>query len=260
MTLRRLSVLAAALLLQGCIATQRDMLQMQSQMDDLNMNLSTMQKNQADLAVKIDSLSRDLNVFSENIKGVSSQMERLTARLDQMESGLDKRVNAIGKTIQKQQEQVESALLPSKLYNDSYAAFSAKNYDNAAAGFKSYISKYPSGEMAEVACFYLGESHYQKGAWQDAALAYATLLDKYPSSSKAPAARLKYAQSILKFPQDKKAEAVSFLESVVKDFPGSPEAKTAAEQLSKLKPAPKPAPKPAAKPAAKPAPKAPAGK
>ncbi|HBE87859.1 MAG TPA: hypothetical protein DDW67_01790 [Elusimicrobia bacterium] len=247
MRLSGLPVFAAALLLQGCIATQRDMLQMQSQMDDLNMNLSAMQKNQADLAVKIDGLSRDLNVFSENVKGVTTQMERLSGRLDQMETGLDKRVNAIGKTLQKQQEQVESALLPSKLYNDSYAAFSAKNYDNAAAGFKSYISKYPSGEMAEVACFYLGEAYYNKGAWQDAALAYATLLDKYPSSSKAPAARLGYAQALLKFPQDKKAEAVSFLESVVKDFPKSPEAKTAREQLSRLNP---PAPKPAAKPAA----------
>ncbi len=252
MTLHRLTVFAAALLLQGCIATQRDMLQMQSQMDDLNMNLSTMQKNQADLAVKIDSLSRDLNVFSENIKGVSSQMERLSGRLDQMEAGLDKRVNAIGKTIQKQQEQVESALLPSKLYNDAYAAFSAKNYDNAAAGFKSYISRYPSGEMAEVALFYLGESYFNKSAWQDAALAYATLLDKYPSSSKAPAARLRYAQAILQFPQDKKGEAMSFLESVVKDFPKSPEARTAKEQLDKLRPpAPKPAPKPAAPPTRK---------
>lgn len=251
MRLSGLPVFAAALLLQGCIATQRDMLQMQSQMDDLNMNLSSMQKNQADLAVKIDSLSRDLNIFSENVKGVSSQMDRLSARLDQMETGLDKRVNAIGKTIQKQQERVESALLPSKLYNDSYAAFSAKNYDNAAAGFKTYVSRYPAGEMAEVACFYLGESYFNRGDWQDAALAYATLLDKYPSSSKAPAARLRYAQSLLKFPQDKKAEAISFLESVVKDFPGSPEARTAAAQLEKLKPAAKPASKPAAKSPAK---------
>ncbi|MFA6435439.1 MAG: outer membrane protein assembly factor BamD [Elusimicrobiales bacterium] len=228
--------LAAFAPLWGCVATQQDMLQMQSQMDDLNTNISNMQKNQADLALKIDSLSTSLNIFSENLKDITSQMARLSGRLDELDSMMNKRVNAIGATIKKQQEDVESALLPSKLYNDAYNAFLNNSFDGAAAGFKSYLAKFPGGDLAENAYYYLGESLYLKEKWQDAALSYATILDKFPQSQRIPAARLKYALSILRFPEDKKAEALKYLESITRDYPRSQEAGTAKAYIAKLRP------------------------
>lgn len=235
MSLKHLFILPACLLAAGCVATQQDMLQMQSQMDDLNNNLNNMQKNQADLAVKIDRLSSDLNVFSENMKDVTSSIDRLNGRLDELDATMNKRVNAIGASIKKQQEQVETTLLPAKLYNDAYNSFLNNDFDAAVTGFKTYLAKFPTGEMAESAYFHLGESLYLKEKWQDAALSYATVLDKYPKSARIPAARLKYALSILKFPEDKKLEAVSYLESIVRDYPKAPEAGTAKDYIAKLK-------------------------
>jgi len=241
MSFRKLILLApVCLLAAGCVATQQDMLQMQSQMDDLNNNLANMQKNQAELAVKMEDLSKNLNASSESMKDISTQMEKLTGRLDEIDNSMNKRVNAIGQTIKKQQEEVESALLPAKIYNDAYSAFLNNNFEGAAAGFKTYLSKFPAGEMAENSYFYLGESLYLKEHWQDAALAYANVLEKFPKSARVPAARLKYALALLKLPGDKKAEAVSYLQSVVKDFPASQEAKTAKDHLNRLNP-PKPA-------------------
>ncbi|OGS08073.1 MAG: hypothetical protein A2270_03255 [Elusimicrobia bacterium RIFOXYA12_FULL_51_18] len=229
------AVFAAFSPLWGCVATQQDMLQMQSQMDDLNTNINNMQKNQADLAVKIDSLSTSLNAFSETLKDITSQMARLSGRLDELDAMMNKRVNAIGASIKKQQEDVESALLPAKLYNDAYNAFLNNNFDGAGTGFKAYLSKFPGGDQAENAYYYLGESLYLKEKWQDAALSYAMILDKFPRSSRVPAARLKYALSILKFPEDKKAEALKYLESITRDYPKSQEASTAKVYISKLK-------------------------
>ena len=241
MGIKKLILLApVCLLAAGCVATQQDMLQMQSQMDDLNNSLTNMQKNQAELAVKMEDLSRNLNASSESMKDISAQMEKLTSRLDEIDNSMNKRVNAIGQTIRKQQEEVESALLPAKTYNDAYNAFLNNNFDGAAAGFKTYLSKYPAGESAENAYYYLGESLYLKERWQEAALAYANVLEKYPKSARVPAARLKYALSLLKLPEDKKAEAVKYLQSVVRDFPSSQEAKTAKDHLTRLNP-PKPA-------------------
>ncbi len=239
------------LLASGCVATQQDMLQMQSQMDDLNNSLTNMQKNQAELAVKMEDLSRNLNSSSESMKDISVQMDRLTARLDEIDNSMNKRVNAIGQTIKKQQDEVESALLPAKTYNDAYSAFLNNNFDGASAGFKAYLSKYPAGEMAENSYFYLGESLYLKERWQEAALAYANVLEKFPKSGRVPAARLKYAMALLKLPEDKKAEAVKYLQSVVKDFPSSQEAKTAKDHLSRLVPAKAPQKAPAKAPAKK---------
>lgn len=252
MSFRKLILLApACLLAAGCVATQQDMLQMQSQMDDLNNSLANMQKNQAELAVKMEDLSRNLNSSSESMKDISVQMDRLTARLDEIDTSMNKRVNAIGQTIKKQQEEVETALLPAKIYNDAYSAFLNNNFDGAADGFKTYLSKFPSGEMAENSYFYLGESLYLKERWQDGALAYANVLEKFPKSGKVPAARLKYALALLKLGDDKKPEALRYLQSVVKDFPASQEAKTAKDHLNRLNP-PKPAaPKAPAKAPAK---------
>jgi len=228
----------------GCVATQQDMLQMQSQMDDLNNNLNNMQKNQADLAVKIDRLSTDLNVFSEDIKDLFPAMDRLSLRLDDLDAMFNKRVNAIGATIKNQQKVVEKTLLPAKLYNDAYNAFLNNNFDAAGSGFKAYLAKFPSGDMAESSYFHLGESLYLRERWQDAALSYATVLDKYPKSPRIPSVRLKYALSILKFPEDKKPEALKYLESIVRNYPKSPEARTAKDYIAKLKSPKKKSPKP----------------
>jgi tol-pal system protein YbgF len=263
MTLRNklFALLPAALLASGCVATQQDMLQMQSQMDDLNTNLSTMQKNQAELAVKMEDLSKNLNASSENMKDITTQMERLSKQLDDMDTAMNKRVNAIGQTIRKQQENVETELLPAKIYNDAYNAFLNNNFDSAATGFKSYLAKFPNGELTEGAYFYLGEALYLKERWQEAALSYANVLEKFPKSPRIPAARLKYAMALLKLPEDKKSEAAKYLHSVVRDFPASQEASTAKDLISKLspqKPQPQAAPaKPPAHPAAQPV-KAPA--
>ena len=240
---KTLFFLPVCLLAAGCVATQQDMLQMQSQMDDLNNNLSSMQKNQAELAVKMDDLSKNLNISSENMKDISTQMGRLSARLDELDVSMNKRVNAIGQTIRKQQEDVETALLPAKLYNDAYNAYLSNNFDGAATGFKTYLSKFPAGEMAESAYFYLGESFYLKERWQDAALAYANVLEKFPRSERVPAARLKYALALLKLPEDKKSEALKYLQSVIRDFPKSQEADTARDHINRLSP-PKQAPLP----------------
>ncbi len=233
-------ILPLCLLAAGCVATQQDMLQMQSQMDDLNNNLTTMQKNQAELAVKMEDLSKNLNASSESMKDISGQMQKLTGRLDEIDNSMNKRVNVIGQSIKKQQEEMDNALLPSRLYNEAYNAYLGNNFDGAAAGFKGYLSKFPTGEMAESSYFYLGESLYLKEHWQDAALAYATVLEKFPKSVRIPAARLKYALSLLKIGNDKKPEAMRYLHSVVGDFPASQEAKTAKDYLNRLSP-PKPA-------------------
>ena len=221
------------MLLGGCVATQQDVLQVQSQMDNLSETILSMQKNQAELAVKMEELSKDLNASSENMKDISSQMTKLSEQLENLDNSMNKRVNAIGQTIKKQQESVENALLPSKLYNEAYAAFQRDKFDEAITGFKQYLVEFPSGELAEGAYYFLGESLYLKTEWAQAAWSYASLLEKFPKSGRTAAARLKYAQCLLKMPSPKTDEALKYLKSVVRDYPTSPEAETAKAQISK---------------------------
>lgn len=227
-------LIPTAFILSGCVATQHDMLQMQSQMDDLNFSLANMQKNQADLAIKMDDLSQNLNVFSEKMDDVSVQITAFNRSLRLMDSNIGNKVSKLGRNIQRQQDEVNKNLLPAKIYNNAYSSMSNKNYDSAVYGFKKYISKFPEGELAKGAYYNLGESLYAKKKWKDAAISYATLLDKYPKYFRVPSARIKYALSIMKLPENKKDEALRYLKSVVKDYPESAEAKLAKKHITKL--------------------------
>ncbi|MBR2504658.1 MAG: tetratricopeptide repeat protein, partial [Elusimicrobiaceae bacterium] len=106
-------------------------------------------------------------------------------------------------------------------------------YDLAVTGFKLYIEQYPEGENIEQAYIYMGDAYFAQEQAKPAAIAYATVLQKFPESKIIPTARLKYARSII--PLGKTEEAKRYFSSVVQDFGSSPEARLAKEELAKLK-------------------------
>lgn len=219
----------------SCVATQNDMLLLQSQIDDLNANLATMQKNQADLSVKMESLTASLNAFSENMKDLSSDINKLSSKIDEFGNLTDKKINVIGQSIKKQQEEVEKTLLPAKLYSLAMQDFSTKNYDSAIEKFTNYITKYPEGENIQNAYFYLAESLYEKQNYPQAGIFYAKILDKYPDYAKTPTVRLKYAMCLINMKdQSKLDEAHRYLKSIIKDYPSSFEAKAAKDYFKKF--------------------------
>ncbi|MBI4425087.1 MAG: tetratricopeptide repeat protein, partial [Elusimicrobia bacterium] len=135
---------------------------------------------------------------------------------------------------------------PSQIYHAAQMNLGRKDYDLAAQGFDAYVKQYPRGEMVDLALFYLGESRYGAKLWEDAARQYALVLDRFPKSDITPAARLKYAMSLLNLKEPGyRTEARRYLQSIQDDFPSSPEAASAAKLLAEdEKPAaPSPAPK-----------------
>jgi tol-pal system protein YbgF len=230
-------IILPLLFLVGCMATQNDMLLLQSQIDDLNANLSTLQKNQADLALKIDNLNASLNATSENMKDLSSDINKLSAKIDEYNLLTDKKINTIGQEVKKQQEETQKATMPSKLYSSAVSMYSAKDYDNAIKAFGEYINKYPNADNTDNAYFYSAEIFYEQKNYRESAIFYGKLLESYPNHLKTPVIRLKYALSLLNLKdKDKKDEALRYLKSIIKDFPNSNEAKTAKEILNKENP------------------------
>src|SRR5437870_13791529 len=91
--------------LSGCVATQRDMLEVQTQMDDLTekigglqKDINSLQKNQADLAVKIDELNGTLGALNENLTDSRNRMGQLGSKIDDMQAGIGQKVQTLGET------------------------------------------------------------------------------------------------------------------------------------------------------------------
>ncbi|MDX6768622.1 MAG: tetratricopeptide repeat protein [Elusimicrobiota bacterium] len=245
--------------LSGCVATQKDVLdlseqtdELKTQVEDLKKTVGSMQANQADLSVQIKQLREDLAAYTETVKTAMGDMGKLGGKLDELGAQISGKVAQLGQTLsqaqQKGLEEQKAALESAKrevsatdLFVTAEKRLQAKDFAQAAKGFEQYLKDNPKGELVDVATYDLGLAYYGQRAWDKAGRQFAVVLEKFPKSGQTPGARLHYALSLVGLKRSPD-EARAYLESVVADFPRSPEAKEAAAALKKLD---------AAKPAAK---------
>lgn len=219
------------------MATQKDMLILQSQIDDLNANIYTLKKNQADLSLKIDELNRTLTAFSENTKDLSSEMSALSKKIDEYGNLTDKKINQIGKAVSEKNERDEQYTKETTLFYKSLSLYSSKKLDQAIESFKEYILRYPKGENLDSAYFYSGEALFEIKNYKEASIFYARIIASFPSFNKMAYVRLKYAMSLIELKDKAKIdEAIVYLKSIESDFPKSPEAEMAKKLIADIYP------------------------
>ncbi len=256
--LGRGAALGIALALSGCVATQRDVLDLSQQSDDLKTQVeelkktvSSMQANQADLSVQIKQLHEDLTAYSETIKASMGNMDQLSAKLDGMAIQLSGKVAQLGatlsaaqekslaseqKVLQQQKSEIEAQgreTAATQLLLTAEKRLSARDYAQAAAGLEDYLKKFPGGSLTDVATYDLGLAYYGQKRWDKAGLKFAVVLEKYPKSGQTPGARLRYAVCLIRLRKNLD-EARAYLESITADFPKSPEAAEASSALKRL--------------------------
>ena len=228
----------AGSLLSGCLlASQQDMSSLQGQLKSLNATISQMQANQAELANKMDELNQNLSISNENLAQTGNQLTDLSAKLDDITAAI-RPGQATASTADNSEElpvvttKPANAVLPSDLFAEAKNHLDKGSYEAAATGFKLYITKYPQTAQTDQAYMYMGDAYIAAGQTKKGAVAYATLLQQFPKSKLVPAARLKYALSIV--PLGKVDEAKKYLSSVVAEFPNAPEATQAQAELAKF--------------------------
>ena len=115
------------------------------------------------------------------------------------------------------------------LHDSGLASYNARNYQESLRSFTDFTKNYGNHKLAPNAWYYVGESNFQLNRFGDAALAYDTVITKYGTSQRAPAAYLKQALAFSKLGQKDAADAR--LKELIRKFPNSPEA-TRAKQIS----------------------------
>ena len=115
------------------------------------------------------------------------------------------------------------------LYDSGLTSYNARNYQESLRSFTDFTKNYGSHKLAPNAWYYVGESNFQLNRFADAALAYDTVITKYGTSQRAPAAYLKQSLAFSKLGQ--KDAASARLKELIRKFPNSPEA-ARAKQIS----------------------------
>lgn len=119
------------------------------------------------------------------------------------------------------------------LYLKSFDQLKAGKYDEATAGFKAMLAKYPQGNYSDNAWYWTGESYYIKKDYPNALTSYRSLLEKFPASPKVPDALLK--TGIIQQDQKKADQAKAAYNRVIKEFPNSSAAPQARTRLGQLR-------------------------
>jgi tol-pal system protein YbgF len=117
------------------------------------------------------------------------------------------------------------------LFNKAYLSFTRLAYADAESGFRTFVSRYPTHPSADAATYWLGETLYARGAFEDA-LRHFRDIARFTKSTKAPYALLKtgYCYQALK----DVARAREVLAEVIRRYPKTEAAKLATVRLTEL--------------------------
>ncbi|OGS19013.1 MAG: hypothetical protein A3J83_02495 [Elusimicrobia bacterium RIFOXYA2_FULL_40_6] len=212
--------------LSGCVATSNEVTQLRDDIEELRSQISFMNKNQADLSLKMDEVGQNMGALKEKLDDNKIRMSTLSKRMDDIHSSLSQRMDILSQQLSGAAPTITT---PSEQYKLSYGDYSKGKYDLAIVGFRSFIERYPDSELSSSAQYYLADSYYNKNDFAAALKEFSTMKQQYSASELVVSAEFKQGLCYLQL--KKPADAKAVFEMIVKDHPQSPEAEQSKEKL-----------------------------
>ncbi|MFQ5355804.1 MAG: tol-pal system protein YbgF, partial [Mariprofundaceae bacterium] len=207
---------------------------------------------------RIERIDEQLALHTEKLEKLENSIKTLNANMQKLESSsvfssneeaerdLAKKIEKIKADLNKiryvprqAESRVARTQASEKIEKDSYIvaylALKSGDYEAASATFEKFLAAYPNDEYADQGYYWLGVSYYSQHSFSNAIAAFSKVVMDFPHGSKHKAALLKLAQ--VHQEQGSSEEARLFLERLLAEHPGSPEAKIAKERLDVLEPA-----------------------
>ena len=112
-------------------------------------------------------------------------------------------------------------------YQHAFNLLTLRRYDEARKAFESFLTKYPGGQYADNAQYWLGETGYVTRDFDTALTDFTKLLKVYPDSPKVAGAMLKIGY--IEYEKKQLTQSRETLESLIERYPGSSAARLAQE-------------------------------
>jgi tol-pal system protein YbgF len=128
---------------------------------------------------------------------------------------------------------VPDAESESKGYEAALAQFKVGNYTASVEAFQSFLKLHPSGTFASNALYWLGLSYFSLGDFKSAAAAQLRLLRDHPQSAKVPDSMVSLARAQVQLGETEAARGT--LEQVLEKYPVTRAAEAARKLLALMK-------------------------
>jgi tol-pal system protein YbgF len=192
---------------------------------------TAIQKQQSDSGTRVDQISGQIQALNDSLDELKARLAQVGKQISDMQSAQQSTAAADAAKLAAAQA-AASAPPPDVLYNNALRDYNSNNTDLATQEFSDYIKYYPNTDMAGNCYFYLGEIQFRQGNYQQAAQDYDQVLQNFPSGNKAAAAQLKKGFALIEL--GKQDDGVAELRHVIQRYPKSNEALQARERLHKL--------------------------
>lgn len=118
-------------------------------------------------------------------------------------------------------------------YDRAFDMVKAGRYEDSIASFRSFLARYPGGEYAANAQYWLGEANYVSRRFEDAVQEFDKVIQFYPDSGKVADAMLKLGFS--QYELQRWEEAGVTLTRVVEQYPRSTASQLAEGRLQRMR-------------------------
>lgn len=102
-------------------------------------------------------------------------------------------------------------------YDYAFSLLRQANYQQAEQALQAFLDKHPEHELSGNAKYWLGETYYVRGNYDQAAVTFAEGFQNYPDSSKAPDNLLKLGMSLAQI--DRKQDACGIFAELLNRYP-----------------------------------------
>lgn len=263
-------LLTALLLATGCV-TSSDMEKLQSQISDLQMQIAQLKrtasskeevqnvnariaeqtqmllKSNATLVAKVDQIEEKMNNTQGSIEQTNYRVDHLVQQLTQAQRDIEELKTAMARSAATGASPKGAATPPMSevtvappssgedpmnTYQTAYRDYQRGNYDLAIAGFKEFVEKNRTSDLADNAAYWIGEALFSQKKYREAIDQFDSVVNKYPKSDKVPGALLKKGYAYISLGE--KAQGVVQLQYVIHEHPASQEAALAKQKLKQL--------------------------
>ena len=187
------------------------------------MELRGLAEQQANMMEQIQKEGRDRYLDLDRRVIQLSEQLRSTASLSTIVDSSAESANLVA-TIAKGADEID--------YQKAFQAVQQRRFNDAADGLSAYLQKYPEGEYADNAQYWLGEIYLLQESFDRAELAFSHLIKRFPKSDKRSDALYKLGQVNDRLGNDAKAK--TYLQRVIKEYPNTASARLADVYLGNL--------------------------
>lgn len=120
-----------------------------------------------------------------------------------------------------------------QIYQTAYNFIKAKKYSDAVTALQSMLKKYPSGQFASNAHYWLGELYGLMGKNDQSLKEFQAVVNNYTDSPRLSDAQLKVG--LIYAAQFKWPDAKNAFKKVINHYPGTASARLASEQLKQIR-------------------------